>query len=69
MASSDKNAHPSCTFLPNCPVWDKFQTNSKFFWIKQYCEGPKQENCARRELATKGKDVPASLLPNGDLLD
>jgi len=68
MVSSNQAAHPACTFLSKCPVWSKFQTNSKFFWIKQYCEGPKQEHCARRKLAMESKNVPENMLPNGDTL-
>lgn len=68
MTSSNEPAHPSCDFLEYCPVWKLFQTNSKLFWIQQYCQGPKQEECLRKQRVNQGIRVPDNMLPNGDLL-
>lgn len=60
--------HPSkCGNLPECAsFWKSFKTNSKHFWIREYCEGGKQSLCARARLKAKGRIAPATLLPNGD---
>lgn len=67
---SDKKAQPrqECEYLAKCPMWARFGTNSKFVWIKRYCESGKQSECARKTLAARGQRVPDNLLPNGDHL-
>ena len=68
------NAQPQNTITPGpqdcpafarCPIWSKFSSNAKFFWIKSYCQTPKQEKCARRLAKASGQTVPPTLLPNG----
>jgi hypothetical protein len=54
-----------CAFLNSCPVWDHFKSDLKSIWIKNYCRGDKQDRCARKQLASEGREVPANLLPNG----
>lgn len=55
-----------CEKLAKCPVWNKFNTNSKLFWIKSYCQGDKQSQCARKQwMSNKDTPPPENLLPNG----
>jgi hypothetical protein len=55
-----------CSYLNTCPIFQKFKNEgAKNFWINQYCQGPKQDECERKKLATQGQEVPADLLPNG----
>lgn len=57
-----------CPQLIKCPIWEKFQSDVKYVWIRTYCQGDKQDACARRELYNSGKEVPLDLLPNGTTL-
>lgn len=57
-----------CEFLQKCPVWERFRSDIKNIWIKNYCRGPLQEKCARRQLCQDGQPVPDTLLPNGTSL-
>jgi len=57
-----------CPMLEKCPIWEKFQANVKYVWIRNYCQGEKQDACARRELYNLNKEVPIDLLPNGTSL-
>ncbi|MFA5519423.1 MAG: hypothetical protein WDA74_09220 [Spirochaetota bacterium] len=59
-----------CEFIENCPVFEKCHTGviKGIFHIK-YCKGSELENCARRILRNAGKEVPISLLPNGEHLE
>lgn len=55
-----------CEFLAKCPVWAKFSTDTiKAIWIKNYCQGDKQDRCERKRRAAAGEPVPENLLPNG----
>jgi hypothetical protein len=38
------------------------------FWIKSYCQDPKQDACARKQQQTQQMFIPDELLPNGDYL-
>lgn len=58
-----------CEYLEKCPVWARFKSSIKDVWIKNYCQGEKQDRCARKLLSTEGKDVPGQLLPNGTTLE
>ncbi|MDH4099745.1 MAG: hypothetical protein OEV28_04145 [Nitrospirota bacterium] len=58
-----------CKYLQKCPIWQKFSTSLSHVWIKSYCQGNKQDLCARKKLKEAGKEVPALLLPNGSSLD
>ncbi len=58
-----------CQHLEKCEIWQRFSSNSKYFWIKQYCEGPKKRQCARAKCKEENGSVPCNLLPNGKLLD
>jgi hypothetical protein len=62
------SASEPCANLANCKIWQEFRTNSKFFWIKQYCQGDKQEQCARAAAKKGCGQIPDNLLPNGELL-
>lgn len=66
--SQPGNAGESCAHLANCKIWKEFRTNTKYFWIKQYCQGHKQEECARASAKKEGCQVRDNLLPNGELL-
>lgn len=59
-----------CEYIANCPVFEKCRTGviKNVFNIK-YCRGSELENCARRILKKAGKEVPLSLLPNGEHLE
>lgn len=57
-----------CVNLARCPVWERFKSDLKTIWIKNYCQGDKQDRCARKLLAKEGKPVPPNLLPNNTLL-
>ena len=59
----------ACPNLAGCKIWHEFKTNGKFFWIKQYCEGGRQSECARAAAKKECGSVPDNLLPNGDLLN
>ncbi|HGX92465.1 MAG TPA: hypothetical protein ENK35_04030 [Candidatus Tenderia sp.] len=65
--NTEKNNH--CPSLEKCQIWRDFSSNTKFFWIKQYCQGSKQQSCARAKCKRETGTVPANLLPNGSLLD
>jgi hypothetical protein len=58
-----------CQYLDGCPVFARFkQEGLKNIWIRHYCQGWKQEECARLKLRNQGEKVPDNLLPNGELL-
>lgn len=59
----------ACHYLSNCRIWQEFKTNSKFFWIKQYCQGAKQSQCARAVAKNGCGSAADNLLPNGELLN
>ena len=57
----------NCANLQNCPIFNKFKLEGlKNFWIRIYCKGSRQEECARKKMKSEEKDVPTNLLPNGD---
>lgn len=59
-----------CTNLVDCPIWAKFNTNSKMVWIKSYCQSEKQSQCARKQWSSKhDSPTPQHLLPNGTYLE
>lgn len=59
-----------CDYLDKCPIFAKFKIdNLKNYWISMYCEGMKQDTCARKILRMQGKEVPKTLLPNGHHLE
>lgn len=57
-----------CPSLARCPIWEHFKSDIKYVWIKNYCQGDKQERCARKLLARQGEEVPLNLLPNNTML-
>lgn len=67
--SQANSLNESCPHLANCKLWQEFKTNSKLFWIKQYCQGPKQSQCARATTKHSCGMVPDDLLPNGERLN
>lgn len=62
------NTESSCPSLAGCKIWPAFKTDGKFFWIKQYCQGPKQMRCARAVAKNGCGEIPDNLLPNGEML-
>ena len=54
-----------CAQLEACPVWANFKSDIKNIWIRNYCQGDKQERCERKRLGMSGEPVPDNLLPNG----
>ncbi len=65
---SNKPLAPDCEYLEHCVVWKRFNTDSKFVWIKRYCQGDKQSQCARKKLKADKAFVPEALLPSGEYL-
>ena len=58
-----------CEFIAKCPVFEKCKTGIiKAAFGTKYCKGNQMENCERRKLKYAGKEVPPSLLPNGETL-
>lgn len=62
------STNDSCGHLATCKIWQEFKTNSKYFWIKQYCQGPKRDQCARAAAKLSCNEAPDDLLPNGERL-
>ena len=59
-----------CEFLEKCPIFAKFKIEDlKNYWIHMYCKGTKQDDCSRKILRKQGKEVPKTLLPNGQHLE
>jgi hypothetical protein len=58
-----------CEKLAGCPVWARFKSDIKTIWIRNYCQGDKQDRCARKLLARSGVPVPSNLLPNNTTLN
>jgi hypothetical protein len=59
-----------CEYLAGCPIFAQFKNEGvKNFWIRLYCKGPRQEDCARKSLKEAGEPVPKTMLPNGKHLD
>jgi len=58
-----------CEYLDKCPIFALFKSEgAKNVWISFYCQGSRQEECARKLLKKDGKEVPRTLLPNGSYL-
>ena len=59
-----------CEYSDRCPIFAKSALEgTQSFWIRLYCEGPRQGECARKSLEQAGEEVPETLLPNGTHLD
>ena len=69
MSDNSEKAGQECEYLNNCVVWPRFHTDSKFVWIKTYCQGPKKDECARKKQKTQKAFIPDELLPNGAYLN
>jgi len=58
-----------CTSLDNCGYFDKYQNSKETTckgWIRIYCQGPKMDECKRREYKEKhGKAAPDDMMPSG----
>ncbi len=60
---------PSCARVSTCPLFKQFSMKSSLrVWQSYYCEGG-FDRCERWKLASSGRPVPASLLPNGRSLE
>lgn len=60
----------ACEYSVDCPLYEKFSLSSTLkVWKINYCES-NFETCERFKRTSRGKVVPATLLPNGkDLTD
>lgn len=59
-----------CEYLDKCPIFAKFKIEDlKNYWVSMYCKGKKQDECARKVLRKQDKEVPKTLLPNGQILE
>ena len=57
-----------CSHMSSCELFPHFRTHAFLrIWQINYCEGS-YERCARYRLTLEGKQVDATLLPNGDKL-
>ena len=60
---------PSCPRVQGCPLFKQFSMKSSLkVWQAYYCEGD-WGRCERWKRVAQGEAVPASLLPNGKMLD
>jgi len=58
-----------CESIDTCPIFSQFKSQGlKNHWIKFYCKGSRQEECARKELTKEGREAPLTLLPDGNSL-
>ena len=58
-----------CPFLEKCPIFEKIKGGFLDKLLStNYCQG-EFEKCERKKLKNAGKEVPKTLLPNGDVLD
>ena len=58
----------SCEHTKGCPLFPLFMSKGILrFWVKIYCEGT-FATCERFVRSQRGDEVPANLLPNGELL-
>ena len=56
-----------CVYLSTCPIFARFQLESmKNMWIRLYCKGSKQDECARLVLRRKGEKPLVTMLPSGE---
>ncbi len=63
------SAMVTCEFKEKCPMFARFRLDiTKDVWIRIYCEGPRQNDCARKRLRLQGAEVPVALLPSGESL-
>ncbi|MDH5613571.1 MAG: hypothetical protein OEY35_00905 [Gammaproteobacteria bacterium] len=58
----------NCKLLEYCPIWEQYNSNLKYIWIKSYCQGNKQSQCKRKQMTDSGENPPLELLPDGTLL-
>jgi len=59
-----------CQYLNGCPIFAQFkQEGLKNIWIRHYCQGWKQKECARLKMREQGETPPKNLLPNGEFLE
>lgn len=57
-----------CVYLNSCPMFERLRFDAtKQIFISQYCKGD-YEKCERKKLRDAGKEVPPTLLPNGEHL-
>jgi len=61
-----------CVKYENCGFFKKYQKTSNYAckgFITMYCQGPKQDQCKRKEHSiTTGTPPPDNMMPNGRLL-
>lgn len=59
----------ACERVNGCPMFKQFKMKSSLaVWQAHYCDGD-FSRCERWKRVHAGQEVPASLLPNGKLLD
>ena len=58
----------SCPHVVGCPLYSHFSLKAALrVWQTNYCDGAYQR-CARYQMSCAGDSIPATLLPNGKLL-
>lgn len=58
-----------CPYLDACPIFAKFSSEGMAnIWIGGYCKKKEGGDCERKNLKDAGKEVPITLLPNGEHL-
>ncbi len=58
----------TCENFKDCPLYKEFKLQKLAnMWVREYCKGNFLK-CKRRQLKLSGKDIPLTLLPNGQNL-
>jgi hypothetical protein len=59
-----------CEHMDKCPIYMRYELQgTQNYWIRLYCKGPKQEECAAIPRLVAGQKVPDTLMPNGRRFD
>jgi hypothetical protein len=59
-----------CEHIATCPIHARYEPQgTQNYWIRLFCKGPKQEECAAIPLLEAGEQVPDTLMPNGRHFD
>ena len=57
-----------CPNLENCPMFKQFKLHrTTEYLMERYCND-NYKNCVRKKLKDSGKEVPDTLMPNGDTI-
>jgi hypothetical protein len=62
----------SCELLSNCGYFDKYKDSKTTLcqgWIRQFCQGPKMNECKRKMYRhTHGTPPPVDMMPSGHMM-